>query len=257
MLGLGVSLWRNNARVWTPAALGSDLALWLDAADSSTITLNGSTVSQWSDKSNNARHATQGTAANQPTYTANGLNGKPVLTFDGSSHFLSIGALTGSRIVSVLAVAATNNTSQDGYVLDESGSASTGGGLSIRFTSTGAVRFWGQVAVGGADATGVVQGAASIIGGVESATAQNSYLNGVASNTATPSGGSRSALNGRIGHSQLLGGFLNGNIAEIILANSALSTENRQRLEGYYAWKWALEANLPVGHPFKSAPPFV
>lgn len=36
-----------------------------------------------------------------------------------------------------------------------------------------------------------------------------------------------------------------------------LSTANRQRLEGYLAWKWALEANLPAGHPFKNTPPTV
>jgi hypothetical protein len=74
---------------WTPAALGSALALWLDAADASTITLNGSTVSQWRDKSGNARHVSQATAANQPTLTASGLNGKPVLTFDGVDDYLA------------------------------------------------------------------------------------------------------------------------------------------------------------------------
>ncbi|MFM6272695.1 MAG: hypothetical protein ACKPFA_40420, partial [Dolichospermum sp.] len=70
----------------TPAQISTDL--WLDAADSSTITLNGSTVSQWNDKSGNGRNAIQATATNQPAYTANGLNGKPVLTFDGINDFL-------------------------------------------------------------------------------------------------------------------------------------------------------------------------
>ncbi|MFM6254192.1 MAG: hypothetical protein ACKPEQ_34470, partial [Dolichospermum sp.] len=68
-------------KLLTPAQISTDL--WLDAADSSTITLNGSTVSQWNDKSGNGRNAIQATATNQPAYTANGLNGKPVLTFDG------------------------------------------------------------------------------------------------------------------------------------------------------------------------------
>ena len=75
---------------WTPAALGSSLALWLDADDFSTITLNGSTVSLWRDKSGNGRHASQADVANQPTYTANGLNGKPELTFDGLTQFLNL-----------------------------------------------------------------------------------------------------------------------------------------------------------------------
>ena len=68
-------------KLWTPAALGSSLALWLDADDFLTITLNGSTVSQWRDKSGNARHASQASAANQPTYTLNGLNSRAVINF--------------------------------------------------------------------------------------------------------------------------------------------------------------------------------
>ena len=30
-----------------------------------------------------------------------------------------------------------------------------------------------------------------------------------------------------------------------------------QKMEGYLAWKWGLEGSLPVGHPYKSAPPRV
>jgi hypothetical protein len=60
------------------------LALWFDADDASTITLNGSTVSEWRDKSGYNRHATQATAARQPAYTTNSLNGKPAVTAPGA-----------------------------------------------------------------------------------------------------------------------------------------------------------------------------
>ena len=43
--------------------------------------------------------------------------------------------------------------------------------------------------------------------------------------------------------------------AEIILFNVVLSTTNIQKIEGYLAWKWGLQANLPSGHPYKSAGP--
>jgi hypothetical protein len=49
--------------------------------------------------------------------------------------------------------------------------------------------------------------------------------------------------------------FVDGNIAEIVIFNSSLGTTDRQKMEGYLAWKWGLEANLPVGHPYKSAAP--
>ncbi|OBQ32885.1 MAG: hypothetical protein AN487_21545, partial [Anabaena sp. CRKS33] len=74
----------GGPQLWRPSNLGSALALWLDAEDAASITLNGSTVSQWNDKSGNARNVSQATAANQPTLTTSGLNGKPVLTFDGA-----------------------------------------------------------------------------------------------------------------------------------------------------------------------------
>jgi hypothetical protein len=44
-------------------------------------------------------------------------------------------------------------------------------------------------------------------------------------------------------------------IAEVILYNSVLTTLQVQQIEGYLAWKWGLQANLPAGHPYKNAPP--
>ena len=44
-------------------------------------------------------------------------------------------------------------------------------------------------------------------------------------------------------------------IAEVILYNSVLTTLQVQQLEGYLAWKWGLQGNLPAGHPYKNAPP--
>jgi len=47
----------------------------------------------------------------------------------------------------------------------------------------------------------------------------------------------------------------NGNIAELIIVDTDSSTGLRQTIEGYLAWKWGLVADLPAGHPYKSAPP--
>ena len=44
-------------------------------------------------------------------------------------------------------------------------------------------------------------------------------------------------------------------VAEMLVYNTAASTLNRQKCEGYLAWKWGLQANLPSGHPYKSAAP--
>ena len=52
-------------------------------------------------------------------------------------------------------------------------------------------------------------------------------------------------------------GFYNtgADICEILLYVGEITTSQRQQLEGYLAWKWGLQANLPSGHTYYSAPP--
>ena len=42
---------------------------------------------------------------------------------------------------------------------------------------------------------------------------------------------------------------------EVILIDKVLTLSDREKLEGYLAWKWGLQANLPAGHTYKSAAP--
>jgi len=48
-----------------------------------------------------------------------------------------------------------------------------------------------------------------------------------------------------------------GNVAynEIIVFNRTIDTNERQQIEGYLAWKYGLQANLPSVHPFRIFPP--
>lgn len=46
-------------------------------------------------------------------------------------------------------------------------------------------------------------------------------------------------------------------IKEFIMANSTLSQENIERVEGYLSHKWGLSGNLPSGHPYKNNPPYI
>lgn len=67
----------------------SNLQAWYDADDSDTITTSTG-VSQWNDKSGNDYHATQSTSGDQPATGTNTLNGKNVLTFDGTDDNLTL-----------------------------------------------------------------------------------------------------------------------------------------------------------------------
>jgi hypothetical protein len=51
-------------------------------------------------------------------------------------------------------------------------------------------------------------------------------------------------------------GILSGTIYEIIfILDTNITTTNRNKLEGYLAWKWGIQSYLPSGHPYLSAPP--
>lgn len=76
--------------LWTPID-GMNLMLWLDAADSNVIDLSSSNkVTTWYDKSLSASDATQLSGANQPTLSANCINGLSAILFNGTNNFMTV-----------------------------------------------------------------------------------------------------------------------------------------------------------------------
>ena len=47
----------------------------------------------------------------------------------------------------------------------------------------------------------------------------------------------------------------NGAYSEVIFTDGSEDFDTEQKIEGYLAWKYGMEANLPVDHPYKSAAP--
>jgi hypothetical protein len=85
--------WTGNVLV--PPIPTAHLQLWLKAE--AGVTLNGSTVSNWADQSGNGNNAIQSNTERQPLFVAGGLNGRPILRFDGLNDKLGF---TGSRQMS-------------------------------------------------------------------------------------------------------------------------------------------------------------
>jgi hypothetical protein len=75
------------------------LQLWLKG--DAGVTLTGSTVSKWADQSGNNNDAIQMDPRRQPFLAKDGLNGKPVIRFDGADDRLG---LTGSKRMSTISV---------------------------------------------------------------------------------------------------------------------------------------------------------
>lgn len=84
----GVGVWRGPA--FSGATLDtSGIQVWLDAIDSSTIIRDGSGyVSVWNDKGPYGRYYRQYSAANQPRFYPDSLNGRAGVRFDGANDLL-------------------------------------------------------------------------------------------------------------------------------------------------------------------------
>ena len=252
----------GGRNLWTPATLGSSLALWQDAEDTASITLNGSTVSEWRDKRGNGMTFVQPTAANQPTYTASAFAGKPGLTFGGNQ------ALIGT----IPELANQKNLNFFGVSIITSRTVSVGFGSGGTSNPTSGIR-WGLFGNGANVSYGIgwVGSGTTYLGNglllpastpfqssyIKTPTNWNVFLNGTVisgsiADTTFPTGTYNTLIGAEMTPTQYAASAVYG---EFVITTGALSTANRQRLEGYLAHKWGLIADLPSGHPFKFTPP--
>lgn len=246
------------AASWSPSQLGASLALWLDGNDASTLTLNGASVSQWSDRSGNNRHAVQPSAASQPTYSATGwANTQPAVLFSATAgrHMNFSGFAAGTY--DLFSVFKHDGVAASTFGFWRNAAASTFLPLAASSSGTG-TRLVGTTV----DYT--------VLG----------YPNGRETAISVPADGESfrqaywttcTAANGlllRFANVPIVNatdidriGFLSpaygiqGPVCEIIAVASSTAVADRQRLEGYLAWKWGLVANLPFGHPYKNSAP--
>ena len=280
---LGASeVYSSAPAAWTPADLGASLALWLDAEDTASITLNGSNVAQWDDKSGNGRNFSQGTAASQPTYNATALSGKPALVFNGSSTFMSAGDTLDIRTnnITMMAVAQYATSNQSGVLIAKSRFAAGTGRYFLSRTLSpinfGTGTQYATMSIHGSAVANAqsldASTAAGLFGGEWNRAVGTGYTrvwrNGIATATTAYAGDTAdfdstdqlwigAYQNGTGTAPPTAGSYLNGQMSEVVVTLSTLSTANRQNIEGYLAWKWGLEANLPVDHPYKNTPPTV
>lgn len=248
---LGATEVYSSALPWTPSELGASLALWLDADDASTITLNGSTVSQWSDKSGNGRHATQASASAQPTYEASGFAGKPSVTWIDNLNRMDTPTFTAQ---SFYFVTRYSDGTQATWLYSFQGLL---GGNHFPIGLIGRVAPTDDYWLNSGNTFSNIRrdGGSEADTNTSNVTAlpfPNGIIGASAVSATTPPSG------WVIGNDRLFAGRgWTGPMAEIIATPTLLSDTDRQKLEGYLAWKWGLEANLPADHPYKNTPPTV
>ena len=232
-------------------------SLWLDAADSATVAVDGTgNVSQWDDKSGNGLNAVQATPSRQPKASGGGIS------FAGISQFLQV---TSPAIRPAQLFVVARATAASGVLLQKGFAAATDLEFSLNTTATD-VRALYNLTTG-------TSGTATLLGGVNLATTVlyeatwtgttiALLINGTEQATTALSGTQRTASTGatdlRIGadfssssNTSTPSTLWTGIIYEILCYTGALSTGDRQRVEGYLATKWNIQQLLP-----KSAPAF-
>lgn len=267
--------------LWTPANLPS-LLVWLNVrnGDANITYGTGADVATWGRHGSTAYDATTIDSAKRPTYSATGLEGSlPCVEFarDTDQLLLDIhGANTTSNIFNqaysfgmvVQPTFASDFLSVMVSYDDLSSDTDTIAPL-VRSVFNSGQDVW--IGRAGNTGTGTPD--------VQWPTGTSTAAIFTSSSAVGISGGSVSAMFSRdgtaLGYDISVSGFgtpskrgillgypdwdIGGGtkIGEFVFCNAALSTGDRQRLEGYLAWNWGKQASLPGGHPYAGAAPTV
>ena len=236
----------------------SNIAAWWDGSDpngNGNIPTNGSSIISWIDKSGSGLNLARVGSSNVPTYSYTGLNGKPALTF--STSFLQ----TTSTIVPATAFTTSSTDSSIYIVLVLAGDngSTTSSPFGLNTTDNNYVlrtpwalgnKYWDC-----GDRLNYVSttNGTYIISLVRTGTLMEIYNNGTRAalmNTASVTVTTISQFfNIGVGTPAAANWFQNS-IGEIIIYKGGASTTQRQAVEGYLAWKWGLQRNLPSTHPY-------
>jgi len=247
---------RPHLRVFRPTDVPG-CQLWLDAADSSVVTI-ASGVSQWRDKSGNANNLTQSTTGNQPTHASS------LITFESNKYLnIPVSVLNNLPTWSLFFVINPNSSSNwilakqrdfvDTYnVLSMTLNTNNGGG--IQTGSTGFL-YWRSMNAGtqAVSTAAITTSTLQIINLTYDGT--NLYLskNGVLEKTTA---GTFAIQNDTTPSTYTLGasiypggqilnpGTTNFSLGEMMIYTSALTSSQRQQIEGYLAHKWGLIASF-------------
>ena len=242
--------------LWTPTLVPAEA--WFDAQTTSSITQSG-TVSQWNDISANARNVEQTVSVLRPTYQATGIGEYPAVFFGVGTCLFSAPGINESQPLEVYSVFRTPAGALPTFSILFDGSAGFAGSRAIAF-----LRRNDLADVPSSD------GGTTNVGFGSALTANTNFLmrhvfNGASTGGAVNAGTETVGSGGTAG---IVGSFaLSSNpgdpnvaagvsLGEIVVT-PRLSLSNRQRMEGYLAWRWGIEANLPFGHPYKNDPPYV
>ena len=253
-----------------PRSIGG-CQLWFDAADYGTLTFTGGNtqVTAWKDKSING-YSLSSVGSTNPTYAATGFNGKPCINFDGSTQDMN-GPATAINFTTLFP---TNGGNTVFMVYNQTGG--TCGGIWFQWTGQASGNSHGIQTSSGNNLIFAINGLNNTISNALSQPLLVSWVTRVGNGSSTndtmdqycycaaggtvatylnqsPSGGTYTWNYSEkfvIGAKDVNHNYrASGSHCEYIVYNQALTTQQRQAVEGYLAWKWGLQTDTSTFIP--------
>jgi probable HAF family extracellular repeat protein len=223
----------------------SNLKLWLKADAGVTRQGTNNSVEFWFDQSGRYNDARQQTAANQPQWVDNAMNGRPVVRFDANSRYFNLpnllnGATQAEAFVVLKATADTPTATRGLWIFGSYNYygnwygyyPATDGTISEDFGTTGLNNIGNPVQPLDQNHVYNVVGRAGewtarINGMVQYTTTNNTF-----GYTASP----------KLGFG---GGYFAGDVAEVLIYDRALSSDERDVVNGYLNARYAMVTAVP------------
>lgn len=205
------------------------------------VTLNGSTVSAWADQSGTGdsnKNATQGTAANQPTFTASdaNFNNRPVLTFDGTTDYLKTAVWSASASQPNTIYSVARRTASTGSVFMYDGYDSANRNAIFSNATTGNITLFGGSSLNtSVSILNTTRICAAVYNGVANSAI---YIDSFTTSSATGNGGTNGLTGLTIGASNGNISFWQGPIAEIAVFSGSHNQATRQSVMEYLATRY-------------------
>ena len=241
-----ITLYYGLTDPFLPLSLGNTLKIWLDAEDTNSFQLSGSNITKWYNKFGNGYVFDQKTG--DPSRTV--VNGRNVVNLDGDDQLWTNDAFLASNytILSVSRLTGGQNarliTSRDrnwivGY---------WGGRVDTFFFNEGLN--WGGTY--NADTNWHLHAVT-----MNNSDQGNTWVDFVQTTTNGNGAHDTSYEPSKIsfGAYSVLQEPSMGEIAELLVFDSVLPTSDRQKMEGYLAYKWGLTNSIPDDHPYKTSSP--
>ena len=225
----------SNGQKFDPAQLSP--ALWFDASDLSTITESSGSVSEWRDRSGNSRHVTQAAGTSQPALITNGMNGLPVVRFDGSSDRMDTASLTLTGRQHHLMVV---RTASNGRSIVVSNAGSVNEATVFQDPASSPTLRWGifrSNAAASSTTTSSAANTAYVVSADFNGSSSRLRVNGIQAISGTVGTANTSAV--RLGANPALI-HIGGDLAEVVIVSGSLTAGQIGDWEAYAAAKWGI-----------------